>query len=307
MGDQAQRLADEFPAAMLRTNNEKRGLTYVPISEVVARLNSVLGVGAWDYEVVETGTFGTKETLSGTYPLWITAHVRLTATVDDQRATKDGYGGQQVKFLSVKQGEQLPTGPVDIGDEFKGAVSDALKKAAQHFGVGLHLARQEEAKAEERRQEQDPVPDGWGSWREHEEFVDAIRARARALNSVFADRVKKWVTDNKFAWPASRADAEAFAAVVAEQETAQAGDPTFVPDPEKGHDAPPVPSNGHEVLAADELSVLLGSLSEAARKDLRPWAVSQGMAITNEGLPNVAEASDEQRAALTSRLAEVAA
>ena len=34
---------------------------------------------------------------------------------------------------------------VDLGDEFKGAVSDALKKACQHFGVGLYLARDVEA------------------------------------------------------------------------------------------------------------------------------------------------------------------
>ena len=35
--------------------------------------------------------------------------------------------------------------PLDIGDELKGAVSDALKKAAQTLGVGLYLARSGEA------------------------------------------------------------------------------------------------------------------------------------------------------------------
>jgi hypothetical protein len=52
--------------------------------------------------------------------------------------TKDGFGGQKIK--RTKAGEI-----VDLGDEFKGAFSDALKKAAQQFGVALYLARSDEA------------------------------------------------------------------------------------------------------------------------------------------------------------------
>ena len=52
--------------------------------------------------------------------------------------TRDGIGGQKIK--RTKNGDI-----VDLGDEMKGAVSDALKKAAQTLGVGLYLARSEEA------------------------------------------------------------------------------------------------------------------------------------------------------------------
>ena len=55
---------------------------------------------------------------------------------------RDGFGGQKIK--RTKAGEI-----VDLGDEMKGAVSDALKKAAQTFGVALYLARSEEAMLEE--------------------------------------------------------------------------------------------------------------------------------------------------------------
>jgi hypothetical protein len=48
--------------------------------------------------------------------------------------TRDGVGGQTIK-------RKRDGGIVDLGDEYKGAVSDALKKAAQSFGVGLYLAR----------------------------------------------------------------------------------------------------------------------------------------------------------------------
>jgi hypothetical protein len=59
-------------------------------------------------------------------------------TVGD--VTRDGVGGQTIK-------RKRDGGIVDLGDEYKGAVSDALKKAAQSFGVGLYLARGHSAPA----------------------------------------------------------------------------------------------------------------------------------------------------------------
>jgi hypothetical protein len=59
-------------------------------------------------------------------------------TISGNTVTRDGVGGQKIKM--TKQGE-----PVDIGDEVKGAVSDALKKAVQTMGVGLYLARSQDA------------------------------------------------------------------------------------------------------------------------------------------------------------------
>lgn len=112
-------------------------LTYIPVSEVITRLNRVLGVDMWSYEILSC----VRDSLD---PDYVVAHVRLTATfvpTNDAPAltvTKDGIGGQKIK--RTKNGDI-----VDLGDEMKGAVSDALKKAAQHFGVGLYLARSEES------------------------------------------------------------------------------------------------------------------------------------------------------------------
>ena len=102
-----------------------RNLTYIPVGEVIMRANEVLGFD-WSYEVVDTFKDGD----------WITAHVRLTITTEDTIASRSGFGGQNIKY--TKSGD-----PVDLGDEYKGAVSDALKKAFQSFGVGLYLARDE--------------------------------------------------------------------------------------------------------------------------------------------------------------------
>lgn len=125
-------LAEPFPAELLRENTAKR-LTYVPIAEVIARLNRVLGVQNWSTEILRAWR-------EPDHPDWVIAQVKLTIRIGSQTIVREGIGGQQVKFR--KSGDV-----VDLGDEFKGAYSDALKKAAQSLGVGLELARTDEALA----------------------------------------------------------------------------------------------------------------------------------------------------------------
>lgn len=131
-------LSEPFPREMER--QLKKGgtsLTYIPVSEVITRLNKVLGVDKWSFEIISCG----RDALD---PDYIVAHVRMTWYSQEPLGliVRDGIGGQKIK--RTKSGEI-----VDLGDEMKGAVSDALKKAAQTFGVGLYLARSEEAMLEE--------------------------------------------------------------------------------------------------------------------------------------------------------------
>ena len=140
-------LSEPFPSEVEK--QLKKGgasLTYIPISEVITRLNKVLGVDMWSYEIIKCE----RDSLD---PDFVVAHVRLSVTFvpTDKAPTivvhKDGIGGQKIK--RTRNGDIL-----DLGDEMKGAVSDALKKAAQHFGVGLYLARSEESKHLEYAEEQ---------------------------------------------------------------------------------------------------------------------------------------------------------
>lgn len=129
-----QQLSEPFPREMEKIL--KKGgasLTYIPVSEVITRLNKVLGVDKWSFEIVSCG----RDALD---PEYIVAHVRMTWYSQEPLGliTRDGIGGQKIK--RTKTGDI-----VDLGDEMKGAVSDALKKAAQTLGVGLYLARSEEA------------------------------------------------------------------------------------------------------------------------------------------------------------------
>jgi hypothetical protein len=136
-------------------------LTYIPVSEVITRLNKVLGFDGWSYEIIKCE----RDALD---PDFIVAHVRLTVYPPDGAqfliVNKDGFGGQKIK--RTKNGDI-----VDLGDEMKGAVSDALKKAAQALGIGLYLARSEEAMEIEQEESVDPqIESLW------EQFVDLSRS-----------------------------------------------------------------------------------------------------------------------------------
>jgi len=119
-------LAAKFPKK-IESSLSKGGvkLTYIPVSSVIARANEVLGFD-WSYQVMSTHRDDD----------WIIAHVRVTVTNGEGCSMRDGFGGQQIKH--TRAGAIL-----DLGHEYKGAVSDALKKALQAFGVALYLASDE--------------------------------------------------------------------------------------------------------------------------------------------------------------------
>ena len=127
-------LAEPFPVEMEKTLVKSgMSLVYLPVSEVINRLNKVLGPESWSFTVIsiERDQYDNDE---------IIAHINLSIDFGDGKiVNKHGIGGQSVKRAKS-------TGkPSDLGNDFKGAVSDALKKAAQQLGVGLYLARSADA------------------------------------------------------------------------------------------------------------------------------------------------------------------
>lgn len=138
-------LSEPFAPEMERTMS-KGGtrLTYIPVSEVINRLNKVIGVDSWSFQVISCQ----RDAIDHDF---VVAHVTLNATIDGKLISRDGIGGQKIK--RTKKDEI-----VDLGDEFKGAVSDALKKAAQTLGIGLYLARSDDAMDIEEAMESSPAP-----------------------------------------------------------------------------------------------------------------------------------------------------
>lgn len=191
-GPQQLALEAEFPAAMLgKVRKGGSDLTYVPAAEVITRLNDVLGVTGWDWET-------TKVWRDETDADWILATGFMTATVDDIRSRKSGEGGVKLKRTTTKQ--EI----VDLGDEFKGAASDALKKAAQKFGVALYLARKDDArKYETPAPVRDAVEDGYENDGEQRTLANRFAAAMKTDEAVAA-KVREERNRLGVIWPPTR-------------------------------------------------------------------------------------------------------
>lgn len=149
-------------------------LVYIPVSEVINRLNKVLGVDKWSFTILRCE----RDAID---PDFVVAHVRIDwLPTEFGCISRDGFGGQKIK--RTKQG-----GIVDLGDEFKGAISDALKKAAQTLGVGLYLARSDDAieieQVMEAEQSPEPAPQTKLLW---ENFM----AVSKGLNKAQKDQLR---------------------------------------------------------------------------------------------------------------------
>jgi hypothetical protein len=171
-------LATPFPPGVERSLSKGgTSLTYIPVSEVINRMNRVLGVDRWSSEIIRCE----RDALD---PDFIVAHVRISVRTvspsgQEHVTWKDGFGGQKIK--RTRDGSI-----VDLGDEFKGAVSDALKKAVQQLGVGLYLARSEESLLMDARADIDPQVDTL--WEQFASLAKSLDADGRtALNSRWAE------------------------------------------------------------------------------------------------------------------------
>src|SRR5687767_4536638 len=77
-----ERLAERFAPEEHKTLQARGGQTYVPWNLVAGRLNDVLGVTGWSFEVIREG-FTPAE-------CWVLG--RLTATIDGETTSRDQYG-----------------------------------------------------------------------------------------------------------------------------------------------------------------------------------------------------------------------
>ena len=111
-------LCKPFPPELIKERAGPRGkkLRYVDVHAVIERLNE--GSDNWSFEVISHQILDSEVVVLG----------RLT--IDG--VTKSAFGGALISFGSDGQ-------PISVGDELKGAASDALKKSASMFGIGLEL------------------------------------------------------------------------------------------------------------------------------------------------------------------------
>ena len=85
-------LSEPFPPEMERELRKSgTSLTYIPVSEVITRLNKVIGVDKWSFEIISCG----RDAID---PDYIVAHVRLMWYSDN-----DGWTTVPVMVLAVRK------------------------------------------------------------------------------------------------------------------------------------------------------------------------------------------------------------
>lgn len=119
----------ETPKGEIRTRQGRGGrlLLYTDGAYVIKTLNQAFGWN-WDFDTDQAEVL-----YVGERPFEVKCRGRLTVRVGETTIFKVQYGCQPIEIL--KDG----SAPVSLGDAFKGAATDALKKCASLLGIALDL------------------------------------------------------------------------------------------------------------------------------------------------------------------------
>ena len=110
---------------------ERNGFNYIKMEQVTSRLNEVLGVDGWSFVVREHGYSQQADSY------WVLGQIR--ATFDGVSVTREQFGSQALGRYRSREPESKG-GIIDVGNDMKGAATDAFKKCAAALGVGLYLS-----------------------------------------------------------------------------------------------------------------------------------------------------------------------
>ena len=153
-------------AVMKRQARGGMSVDYVPGWYMVDQLNALFNY-KWDFDIVEQGIFNNKQ-------VWVKG--KLIAHTSQGDIVKMAFGGSDIK--TSKDGTVI-----DIGDDFKAAATDAMKKAATLFGIAADVyGKREKEEGEEPKKE---LKSGNG-------VLEACRRKAELLGIKLEDKVKEW-------------------------------------------------------------------------------------------------------------------
>lgn len=115
-----EKLSEHFPPEDIKQREGRKGkmLDYVEAHKVVQRLNEAF-TGMWSFKVIE------KEKTE--------KEVIVLGELSAEGIIKQQFGSSDITF--AKGTQEL----ICLGDDYKAAASDALKKCAAMYGVALHL------------------------------------------------------------------------------------------------------------------------------------------------------------------------
>ena len=137
------------PEAEVETKTDKNGFKYksVKAAYVKALVTLVTG-GNYDFEIMK------EEFILSTREVKVTA--RMTIRSNGQTSFRDQIGQHHLNHIAAQENQTTISKPIDFGNGYKAAASDAFKKCASEFGFCWDIYGQEHS---EKKKEEQPEPD----------------------------------------------------------------------------------------------------------------------------------------------------
>lgn len=126
-------ILQQTPDSEIRTRKGRGGMVfkYTDGPYVIRTLNAAFG-HRWSFEADNEQIIEWQGV-----PFEVKCRGKLTVPINGETVTKVQYGSMPIEFVKDRQNNIIV--PVTIGDAFKGAATDAMKKCASLLGVALDL------------------------------------------------------------------------------------------------------------------------------------------------------------------------
>lgn len=138
-----------------RKGAENKIFDYVEVGYVIKKLNTISPF--WNFEVVDEKREGNEIYVKGRLTFFFSPEFSIS---------KEQYGASKVKISNGR--------PISLGDDYKAAASDALKKCASMFGIAHDVYFQENIQEEENEENN-------GFWEENVPQENATEKQIYAL------------------------------------------------------------------------------------------------------------------------------
>ena len=118
-------------AVFSRQGRGNRSFTYIQAWWLIEQLNLLFDYN-WDWVIDAEGI--------GNLHVWVRGTLVIRTVSDSgivREIRKSAYGGQDIKFFG--QGNPNAGKSIDMGDDLKGASTDAFKKAASYLGIAADI------------------------------------------------------------------------------------------------------------------------------------------------------------------------
>lgn len=144
-----QRLEAALPQGAVTIGGAGRGLSSIRPIFVTERLNDVFGMGGWQYRVTNSVVYNGKETgqcAKQQKNMVLEDQVNHVVVFGELIVYAHAFGSDDADLVFPSMGGSTNA---DIGDMFKGALSDGLTKAAAtYLGIGSYVYKNQPAPSE---------------------------------------------------------------------------------------------------------------------------------------------------------------